>query len=194
MKKFIKSLLIITLLSGNISYAGANQSVKLEGLSLVEKQERLEELIDLKNDLSKKITYVREHIDADDNDDRNVEKLTLFVTGVGAFMTLYSLLPSKHVIKIVKVAKFNVPKLLSSLKEHAVKRGDVIAEGAVFAMVTAVGAPVSWAELQRMKVDTEVRDLSHEEKLNLYFSLHSAHDEIQAEIFRLENLINKELN
>ncbi|MES2770212.1 MAG: hypothetical protein V4596_13785 [Bdellovibrionota bacterium] len=46
MKVFIKSLLIISLLSGNISYAGANKPKNIESLTLAE-QERLEELHEL---------------------------------------------------------------------------------------------------------------------------------------------------
>ncbi|MES2770209.1 MAG: hypothetical protein V4596_13770 [Bdellovibrionota bacterium] len=47
MKVFIKSLLIISLLSGNISYAGTNKPKNIESLTLAEQQERLEELHEL---------------------------------------------------------------------------------------------------------------------------------------------------
>ncbi len=62
MKVFIKLLLVISLLSGNISYAGANKPKNIESRTSTEQQERLEELHELVLKLEGKKKLIEEFI------------------------------------------------------------------------------------------------------------------------------------
>ncbi len=166
MKVFIKSLLVISLLSGNIANADTAKTINLELLTSSEKVERIEQLEELMSNAQEKRRLIEEHLRQNGNLIRN-NNLKAAAGSVGMVASLF-LMYRSHKIKNV----------VDSTVKYVVGLA-----GALVSMSLVIRPVTSLPNLEFLQL---LRELSNDQAKELYVELGTVINESTVEVNAIE--------